>query len=288
MIATCCAGSDGRDEPKFDRCCILHERPVQLIYIVIGDFFLKSSTRPFVLFLALWIFSSAALAETLSFGQRERIDHVKFGSIEFAVLERPIGLPQVVAFDSNGYLLAATPQAHRIVIVCNRAAAAQRCRIYDGVEGLVYEPEYQLWLRSRQIEMDDQPLGEPYADDPYLEYGFAQRPATLSEKLSFDAKGILQTPIVSLLSILWWSVACSFLARPLWRWKRARQQLSSVSNWSIVLGIVSSLPFWVMSYLATVIWSHAPYSQYFLFYVFTAGALVATVLARPKANLKLY
>ncbi|WP_299930598.1 hypothetical protein [uncultured Pelagimonas sp.] len=237
-----------------------------------------------LVFFAFWCaFSSPALADELFFGQRERTNHPKFGTVELAVLYRPLALPQVVVFDNEGYLLAASPQSRGFIIGCDHPAEFQTCRVYDGVQGLMYEPDVQLWERGRTVEMDGRAFGDGYGSYSEKEYGFSQRPATFIEKVSFDAKGVVEAPVVSLLHVLWWVVALSFVARPLWRWRRAWQQSLPLSPWSIALGFVSSLPFWSMCYLATLVWQINPYSVYFFCYVFVTGGLIAVALTRPKA-----
>lgn len=235
----------------------------------------------------LWFgLCSSAFAHSPYFGQTEKIDHADFGTVEFAVLYGD-GIffadpSQVVVFDNDGYLLAATPQSEALLIRCDQSGSAPICRVYDEVRGLVFEPDHEQWARGRIIEEEGRPPRDAYPEYIDIEYGFTQRSATFMEKISFDAAGILNAPIVTLLSILWWCVAWSFVARLLWRWKRNGWQTSPLRGWAVVLGVLSVLALLGMSLLAAYAWLLEPYSVYFSWFVFSIGGLLAAILTRPK------
>lgn len=231
-------------------------------------------------------FLSFAVARSPHFGQKESISHPGFGNVEFAVLYGE-GIffadpSQVVVFDSDGYLLGATPQSEALLIRCDRSHGSPTCRVYDALRGIVFEPDYEHWVRSRIIEEAGRPARDAYPEDMDIEYGFTQRPATFWEKISFEAVAIFNAPVATLLSVLWWSFAWLFVVRLVWAWKRKGWAILPVKIVSVIFGILSILAFLVMSILAHYDWLQQPYSSYYFFFVFFAGALIAAVLTRPK------
>jgi hypothetical protein len=150
----------------------------------------------------------------------------------------------------------------------------------------VIEPDYERWALGRRIEEDGKPPLDAYPEYMGIEYGFTQRPATFIERIEFDAHRILSAPIATLLAILWWSVAWSFVARPFWRLKRNEWQVSPMTGWAIILGVLSVLVFSLMSLFAAYAWFLEPYSIYYFAFVFTFGALLAANLTRPKAAVR--
>lgn len=147
----------------------------------------------------------------------------------------------------------------------------------------MFEPEYEKWAQGRIIEEEGRPPRDAYPEYLDIEYGFAQRPATFIEKISFSAVSMVNSPIATLLSVLWWAIAWSFVARPFWRWKRNGLQIIPLKGWSAALTVLSILAFLGMSFLAACAWLIQPYSIHFLFFVFILGAVIAVVLTRRKA-----
>jgi len=228
---------------------------------------------------------SAALAHSPYFGQSESIDHPDFGKIKFSVLYGD-GIffadpSQVVVFDREGYLLAATPQSDVLLIRCDYSDDTPTCHVYDELRGLVLEPDYKQWARSRIIVEEGRPNAYPEIMD--IEYGFSQRPATFAETISFEVAGFLNAPGDTLLSVLWWGVAWSFIARLFWRLKRNGWQMLPMRGWAVVSGILSILAFLGMSFLAAYAWLLKPYSFHFFLFAFIMGALIAVALTRLKA-----
>lgn len=239
--------------------------------------------------LLLWIWlSSAAFAHSPYFGQIERMVHPRFAIVKFAVLYGDgilLGDPsRVVIIDSAGYLLAATPLSKALIVRCDRADGASTCHTYDALRGLVFEPNYDQWARRGIIEKEGKPTAYPEWMD--IEYGFTTRPATFIEIVLFEAKGIFISPIGSIISILWWGVACSFASRQVWRWKYYGWKFIPFKMDSIFLSVLGILVFVGMSALAFYGWMLNPYSVYYFIFAFTVGALLSIVLSRPKVSIE--
>lgn len=234
--------------------------------------------------------SAPALAHSPYFGQSEKISRPDIGAIEFAVLYGD-GIifadpAQVVAFDSEGHLLAATSLSSAFIIRCDRSDARPTCVAYDELHGIVFEPDYENWAEGRLIEEQGRPPGDAYPEHMDIEYGFTQRPATFMEKILFNAQSIVNAPIATLLSVFWWAVAWSFVTRLVWRWKRNGWQLIPLKGWSVVISFMSVVAFLGMSFLAAYMWELFPYSAYFFSFVFILGALIAGMLTRTRAVVK--
>lgn len=235
--------------------------------------------------LCFGVFSSAQ-AHSPYFGQGEKVDRTDIGAIEFAVLYGD-GIvfadpAQVVVFDSEGYLLAATPLSSAIIIQCDRSDARPTCLAFDELQGIVFEPDYENWARGRIIEVDGRPSGDSYPELMDIEYGFTQRPATFLEKISFNAQSIRNAPVATLLAVLWWAAAWSIVTHVVWKWKRSGWQLLPLKIWPVFVSFLSVLTSLGMSYLAACLWVLHPYSSYFFSFVFVLGALIAVVLTRTK------
>ncbi|WP_123618695.1 hypothetical protein L0Z65_04160 [Phaeobacter sp. BS52] len=232
-------------------------------------------------------FSSPVRAHSPYFGQSERIEHPKFGVVEFAVLYGDgvffADPSQVVVFDSKGYLLAATPQSEALLIQCDRSVSPPGCRIYDELQGVVLEPDDKQWARGRIIEEEGRPPRDAYPEYMHINYGFSKRPATPIEKLRFEMAGVWGSPMGSALSVLWWVVTWSLLARLTWKWKRNGWQLRPFKITVFALAVRGLAVFIGMSFLAAYGWLLSPYSPYFFAFAFILGALIATILMRPKA-----
>ncbi len=258
-----------------------------LVCLVRGICFLKDGLISFLGVLAIYFFTSLqAFAHSPYFGQGEMIDHPDFGVVEFAVLygDGIIGADpsQVVVFDNDGYLLAATPQSVSFLIRCDRSGGVPACYAYDEMRGLVFEPDYEHWARGRIVEEEGKPPRDAYPEYMDIEYGFTQRTATFQEKIAFDVIGILNAPIATLLAVLWWCLAWSFIARAFWRIKRNGWRALPVKGRAAFLSVVA---FSGMSFLAAYAWFLEPYSAYFFWFVFLMGAVVAFAVMRPRRRL---
>ncbi|MGR3823809.1 MAG: hypothetical protein ACU0A5_14670 [Salipiger marinus] len=274
-------------EPDSDQCCARHQG---LLYR-----FQSCNQGCFELRLLIAVFaslfwfgaSSPVEAHSPYFGQSERIEHPKFGVVTLAVLFGD-GIffadpSQVVAFDSEGYLLAATPQSEALLIHCDGSVSPAYCRIYDELRGVILEPEYKQWAWGRKIEEEGRPPRDAYPEYMDIQYGFSERTATLYEKFTFELAGVRNSPLGSALSVLWWVLAWSLLARPAWRWKRNDWQLRALTVSSVISGFLGVLAFIGMSFLAAYGWLLSPYSFYLFLLAFVLGALIAAILTRPKA-----
>ncbi|WP_415400737.1 hypothetical protein [Tateyamaria sp. SN3-11] len=96
----------------------------------------------------VFVSATSAFAHSLYFGQREKVELPEFGEVEFAILFGD-GIifadpSQVIVFDSEGRLLAATPISDGLIIRCSRSNDGQSCSAYDAVRGLVYQPNFDL------------------------------------------------------------------------------------------------------------------------------------------------
>ena len=176
----------------------------------------------FVIF-ALFSSATCAFAHSPYFGQREKVELSQFGEVEFAILFGD-GIifadpSQVIVFDSEGYLLAATPLSDGLIIRCIRSNDAQSCSIHDVVRGLVYQPYLEQWGRGRAIVEDGRPSGDAYPEYMDISYGFIERPATFAEKISFKAAGIAHAPGSTIFAIFCWCLALVPMARLFWRWR---------------------------------------------------------------------
>lgn len=238
--------------------------------------------------LLIWCgFCSSALAHSPYFGQSEKIEHADFGVVTFAILYGD-GIffadpSQVVVYDDSGSLLAATSQSEALLIRCERSADWPICFVYDELRGVVIEPDFEQWARGRTIEGDGRPHGDAYPEYMDIEYGFTERPASFMERVEFEAIGVINSPIASLLAVLWWCAAWSFVSRIFWRWKRHGWQIFPVNGLPVVQGVLSTLAFLGMSFLAAYAWLLEPYSIIFFAFAFILGALLAAALTRPKA-----
>lgn len=225
--------------------------------------------------------SSSALAHSPYFGQSESIEHPDFGNVTFAVLYGDGILSadpsQVVVFGSDGYLLAATPQSKALVIRCDSSEDTPNCRVYDEGRGLVLEPDYKHWARGRLIAQEGRPPRDAYPEFMDIEYGFGERPATFIEMMFFEAAGNF------LLSVLWWGMAWSFIARPLWRLRRNGWLILPIRGWAVVSGILSIMAFLGMGFIAAFAWLLGPYSFQWFLLSFIMAALISAALTRPKA-----
>lgn len=240
-----------------------------------------------VALLVFWLgLLSPSQAHSPYFGQREKIDLSEFGVVEFAVLYGD-GIffadpSQVVVFDKEGKLLAATPQSAALFILCNRSNSAPTCSVYDIQRGLMLEPVYEQWARGRLIVEEGRPSRDAYPEYMDIENGFTQRPAAFTEKVRIEAASILTAPISTLLSVLWWAGACSFVTRLFWRWRASGWKILPVRAKAVVSVFVSFLIFLWMSFLAAYAWLLQPYSDIFFAFAFLSGALIAAILTRPK------
>lgn len=220
------------------------------------------------------------------FGQSEKIEHPEFGVVHYAILYGDGVLfadpSQVVVFDSEGYLLAATPQSRALLIRCDRSLDPAQCQIYDELLGLIFEANYSHWARGRKIEQQSKPFKDAYPEYMDMHYGFTARPATFYEKLFFEVSAALSSPIGSALSVLWWVLAWLLLAHLTWKWKRGCWKLRPLKISSGALGVFSIVVLFVMSMLAAYGRLLFPYSPNFFSFSIILGGLIAAILTRPK------
>jgi hypothetical protein len=227
-----------------------------------------------------------ALAHSPYFGQKERIDHQEFGIVNFAVLygDGIIGPDpsQVVVFDSQGYLLAATPLSTSLFISCDHSARNSNCVVYDKIRGLKFEAKKAHWARGMIIEKEGSPPRTAYPEHIGIEYGFSQRPVRFSERISIELAAIVKSPVNAVLSILWWCLAWLLLAKTIWRWKRNGWQVKPVKAASLGVGFLAITVFSAMSLAAFYAWIVAPYSKYYFALVFALGGLSSFIIMRPR------
>jgi hypothetical protein len=251
---------------------------------------MKIACRWLGIALLFWLsFTPPLLAHSPSFGKIESLDLPDFGKVQFAPLYGdgifffdPV---QVVAFDKDGYLLAATPVLENLVIHCNRSGGSPGCIVYDELAGEIYEPDFERWSRGRIISEGGKPPGDAYPEYMKLEYGFIKRSATAREQISFELTSIARAPKDTAIAVLWWAVAWSFLTYLFWRWKRNSWQLRPI-RWQVVLLLcVNFAVFAVMGLVAIWAWLIHPVSPYyFLLVSFLGGGIALLVMGmrRPR------
>lgn len=239
-----------------------------------------------VLVFAVFVSATSAYAHSPYFGQRETVDLPEFGEVEFAILFGD-GIvfadpSQVIVFDSEGHLLAATPLSDGLIIRCSGSNDGEACSAYDAVRGLVYQPDFDQWGRGRTIVEDGRPSGDAYPEHMDISYGFFQRPATFPEKISFEFAGIAHAPGSTLFAIFWWSLALASLARLFWRWRGNDWKIKPVRLSGVVVAFLSVTAFLAMAFLAVLSLLYVPYLFLFFLFVFTLGGTVAFVVTRPR------
>lgn len=237
---------------------------------------------------AVFVSATSAFAHSPYFGQREKVDLPEFGEVEFAILFGD-GIifsdpSQVIVFDSEGHLLAASPLADGLIIRCNRSNDGQSCSAYDKVRGLVYQPDFDQWGRVRTIVEDDRPSRDAYPEYIDISYGFIERPATFAEKISFEVAGIAHAPGLTLFAIFWWCLALVPMARLFWRWRGNDWEIKPVRISGVLLVLLNITIFLTMGFLAVFSLLYAPYSILFFLFVFTLGGTVAFVVTRPRGK----
>ncbi len=242
-----------------------------------------------LLIFAVFVSATSAFAHSPYFGQREKVVLPEFGEVEFAILFGDAIIfanpSQVIVFDSEGHLLAATPLSDGLIIRCNRANDGQSCGAYDAVRGLVYQPDFDQWERGRTIVEDGRPSGDAYPEHIDITYGFIGRPATFAEKITFEFAGIAQAPGSTLFAIFWWFLALAPMARLFWRWRSNDWKIKPVRFSGVLVVFWSVTVFLAMAFLAVFFLLYAPYSVLFFLFVFSLGGTVAFVVTRPWSKL---
>lgn len=237
------------------------------------------------LFLVLLASATSTFAHSPYFGQREKVELPDFGEVEFAILFGD-GIifadpSQVIVFDSEGHLLAATPLSDGLIISCNRSNDGQSCSAYDVVRGLIYYPDLEQWGRGRTIVEDGRPSRDAYPEYMDISYGFIERPATIAEKISFEVAGVAHAPGSTLFAIFWWCLALVPMARLFWRWRVNGWSIRPVRFSGVLVVFLSLLVFLAMGFLAVFSLLYVPYSLLFFLFVFTLGGTAAFVVTRP-------
>ncbi|CUH54031.1 hypothetical protein [Shimia marina] len=247
----------------------------------------QSRAMKLISFLIFAVFVSATIASAHSpyFGQREKVELPEFGEVEFAILFGD-GIifadpSQVIVFDSEGHLLAATPLSDALIIRCNSSHNAQSCSVYDVVRGLVYKPDFDHWGRRRTIVENGRPSGDAYPEYINISYGFIERRATFADKLSFEVAGIAHAPGSTLFAIFWWCLALAPMARLFWCWRANDWKIKPVQFSGVLKVLLSVTTFLGMTCLAVFSLLYVPYSILFFVFVFTLGGMLAFVITRP-------
>ncbi len=234
---------------------------------------------------AVFVSATSAFAHSPYFGQREKVELRQFGEVEFAILSGD-GIisadpEQVIVFENEGFLLAATPVSYGFIIRCNRSNDPQSCSAYDVVQGLVYQPDLDQWGRGRTIVEDGRPSRDAYPEYMDISYGFREHPATFVEKVSFEVAGIAYAPRLTLFAIFWWCLTLVPVARLFWRWRANDWKIKPVRFSRVLVVILSFLAFLTMGVLAVISLFYFPTSVLFFLFVFTLGGSVAFAATRP-------
>ena len=238
-----------------------------------------------LMFVALCVSATYAFGQSPYFGQREKVELRDVGEVEFGILFGD-GIifadpSQVIAFDSDGHLLAATPLSDALIIRCNPSNLGQSCSAYDVVRGLIYDPDPDQWVRGRLIVEGGRPSRDAYPEYMDISYGFIERPATIAEKISFEIAGMAHAPGSTLFAIFWWCLALLPIARLFWRWRVNEWRIESVRFSGVFAVLLSLLVFLAMGLLALISVLHAPYSLLFFLFVFTLGGTAAFLFTWP-------
>lgn len=242
--------------------------------------------RAYPVLIAFLIWTSVSAADFPVFGKSDTVVHPEFGKQRIVVLldDKDFGpfSAQAVVIDDEGYVLAATPVSMRIQLHCSEIETGRSCVIYDPVNGVVYEPDFENGEPGRFIEENGGPTSEARPDRMGLSYGFLQRPVTMAESIRFEFGSIRKAPGTTLLAVLWWCAAWALLARMLWRWQGNRWWLSPITRRAVLLTVLSIVILLGMSVLAAIGYAFAPYSRAYFFFVFASGAALAFAVMRPR------
>lgn len=229
---------------------------------------------------------SPAAAHPPYFGDRQTVQHPEFGPVTYAVLYGD-GIiaadpAQVIVYNEEGLLLAATPWSLYKQIICPGSAPARGCAVYDETGLAVFEPDYPAWATGRPIAVDGRPPRDAYPQHTIDAYGFTERPATVGEMVWFTARTVLARPIPALLGTLWWCLAWSLLARLFWQWKRNRWRLWPVRMGTTFKVIFAPVVFLVLAAVPVLTWLHFPTPWFYFLLLLTLGTVLAFVWTRPR------
>lgn len=188
---------------------------------------------------------------------------------------------RAVVVDSELRVRAASPLALNLHIFCEKNGR-RVCSVYDSVSAVVYQLDPTSWALGPVIEERGKPLRTAYPEDIGLDFGFAQRPATLLEIIRFEGDKVISFPILAGFSLIWWTLTALLYTPLVWRLylHNGRIQPWSVSSVLLILlrfgGVVGFL------FIAIVGWAWEPYSIYYASFFAFLGLIVALFLSRPK------
>lgn len=205
--------------------------------------------------------------------------HPEFGKVQVIalygdgiVMADPV---RGVVVGPDGDMLAVTPLMVDAQITCDPDQEMPVCRVYDPVDGVIYEPDLGAWQSGALIidTADGRPIADPELID--AEYGFIARNATWFERVRFDAMALIQTPRSTFMAILYWAVVWAFVMRILLRWAQSGWRMGPFRIGVLVWTIGHIALFAVGWVLAAFGWMWAPYSIIWAGFVCVIGALLA-------------
>ena len=183
---------------------------------------------------------------------------------------------RAVVVDGTGNLLALSPLALALSIVCEGSDTSRTCVAYDHLSRRVFAPRREGFRKARPIEEDGQPLEYPEMLD--AEFGLSERAATPVEVAAFEIKGAFRSWKATALSVAWW-IAFWALILPVAQLVRSRPCRSRTVV-SIALRLVGST---LMVTLTAYGWLLAPYSAFYLAAVVIAAASFTLLITRRQA-----
>ena len=181
---------------------------------------------------------------------------------------------KAVVIGDGGRLLAASPLAASLRIVCDGADLSRRCVAYDDLTRTVYQPNESEWHDGGPVEKDGQPLSSPEQID--AGFGFVGRPATLGEIIRFEATGLMTSWETTGVALAWWT-AFWLLLLPVARFILGRGRPPTIAALpTLLLRTAGAL---LMIPVTAYAWLMAPYSVLYLVFVVLTGAMAAHLMS---------
>lgn len=219
-----------------------------------------------------------AAAHSAHFSQSEAIAIPGYNAVELKLL-RGDGIlaadpVRAVLVDRDGRLLGVSPVSTILGITCESGTERRTCRVYDGVSGRIYEPTPADLRDGGIIEVDGRP--QAYPEDMTTEFGFEERPASLTETVRFEIEQLLSSWMTTILALAWWALFWS-LIMPLIQ--AALGNRHAPPTLAIVLRLAGVA---LMASLAALDWLIMSYSFVYLAMVVIGGAVACYLIAKMR------
>ncbi|MEL6967252.1 MAG: hypothetical protein AAGM04_07720 [Pseudomonadota bacterium] len=187
---------------------------------------------------------------------------------------------RAVIVNGNGKLLAASPMSLTLSISCNRAKGRKECIAYDELRQIIYTPNRSNWKANKTLELAGIP--QEYPEYRMDEYGFEKRKASFFEIAKFEIRSIFESPMPTVLAIVWWA-AIWMLITPIYWWLKSNiWQIEKVSLISVLLFAARLIGISTLLLASAYAWFLFPYSLPYFIFVSLAGAGFALTLTKPK------